>query len=131
MLERSIRRKTLCTPSTVQAACSTISQDSVNGHRRRRRPPRRGAATFHTRPKQTLPLIRCERLMVDQAIEKLEANVDMSGFNWRNCRTGHQYVRVNQQMWVIVNHKMLSKRSNWLISTPTTISLKSPGVITD
>lgn len=40
---------------------------------------------------------------VDRAIEKLETNVNMGGFNWRNCRTGYQYVRINDQMRMIVD----------------------------
>jgi len=43
------------------------------------------------------------RERVDRAVEKLETNVDMPGFNWRNCRTGYQYVRINEQMRMIVD----------------------------
>jgi len=43
------------------------------------------------------------RERVDRAIEKLETNVNMPGFNWRNCRTGYQYVRINEQMRMIVD----------------------------
>jgi mRNA-degrading endonuclease RelE of RelBE toxin-antitoxin system len=49
------------------------------------------------------------REKVDRAIEKLETNVDMPGFNWRNCRTGYQYVRINQQMRMIVNRDNAAK----------------------
>ena len=58
----------LRTPSTVQAARSTISQNSVNGQFQRRRPPRRGAARLHTASKQTLPLTRCDRLSLGSSV---------------------------------------------------------------
>jgi len=43
------------------------------------------------------------RKRVDNAIGKLERNVELPGLRWKSCSNGLQYVRVNDQMRMIVD----------------------------